>query len=153
MGILFNKIINRNNLDKKINDVMDKDHLNSIEKTIENLTENIETKKKLYRTERSKLNIYHHPFLISKYFCLYIIDAFKHIGKSVISNSFIIILFSIFVASSIYFIETYTDPEKLHTLRSSIFWYGYWIVLGILSSIGLGTGFHTFFYFLSTSYS
>jgi len=148
MGILFNKIINRNNLDKKINDVMDKDHLNSIEKTIENLTENIETKKKLYRTERSKLNIYHHPFLISKYFCLYIIDAFKHIGKSVISNSFIIILFSIFVASSIYFIETYTDPEKLHTLRSSIFWYGYWIVLGILSSIGLGTGFHTFFIFL-----
>jgi len=38
MGILFNKIINRNNLNKKINDVMDKDHLNSIEKTIENLT-------------------------------------------------------------------------------------------------------------------
>jgi len=148
MGILFNKIINRNNLGKKINDVMDKDYLYSIEKTIENLTENIETKKKLYRTERSKLNIYQHPFLIIKYFCLYILDVFKCIGKSIISNLYAIILFSIFITSSIYFIEKYIDPEKLHTLRSTTFWYGYWIVLGILSSIGLGTGFHTFFIFL-----
>jgi len=38
MGKLLSKIINRNNLGKKINEVIDKDYLYSIEKTIENLT-------------------------------------------------------------------------------------------------------------------
>ncbi|OUM64720.1 hypothetical protein PIROE2DRAFT_60456 [Piromyces sp. E2] len=38
MGKLFSQIINKNNLGKKINNVMDKDYLYSIEKTIENLT-------------------------------------------------------------------------------------------------------------------
>lgn len=38
MGKLFKQIINKNNLGKKINEVMDKDYLYLIEKTIENLT-------------------------------------------------------------------------------------------------------------------
>ncbi|ORX56088.1 hypothetical protein BCR36DRAFT_581233 [Piromyces finnis] len=149
MGKLFKQIINKNNLGKKINEVMDKDYLYSIEKTIENLTENIEKKKKMYRTERSKLNIYKHPFLISKYFCLYIIDAIKQIGSFIIKNIVSILFIAAFVASCLYFIETNADQEKLYEIRNTIIWYGYWIALGILSSIGLGTGLHTFFLFLS----
>jgi hypothetical protein len=149
MGKLFSQIINKNNLGKKINEVMDKDYLYSIEKTIENLTENIENKKRLYRTERSKLNIYKHPLLISKYFCLYIIDAFKQIGDFITKYIASILFIVILAASSLYFVETTTDQEKLHLIRNTLIWYGYWIALGILSSIGLGTGLHTFFLFLS----
>ncbi|ORX77764.1 hypothetical protein BCR32DRAFT_270437 [Anaeromyces robustus] len=148
MGKLFSQIISKYNLGKKINEVIDKDYLYSIEKTIENLTENIENKKKLYRTERSKLNIYHHPFLISKYFCLYLLDAFQQIGKFITSNLITILFFIVIITGSVCLIEIKADSEKLHILRSTLFWYGYWVVLGILSSIGLGTGLHTFVLFL-----
>jgi hypothetical protein len=33
-------------------------------------------------------------------------------------------------------------------VKSEITWAGYWIILGIASSIGLGTGLHTFVLFL-----
>jgi hypothetical protein len=39
--------------------------------------------------------------------------------------------------------QAYLEP-----LRSAFMWYGRWIVLGILSSVGLGTGAHTFLLFL-----
>jgi hypothetical protein len=29
-----------------------------------------------------------------------------------------------------------------------MYWYGYWVFLGILSSVGLGTGLHTFVLYL-----
>ncbi|KAG4093298.1 hypothetical protein H8356DRAFT_949181 [Neocallimastix lanati (nom. inval.)] len=148
MGKLLSKIINRNNLGKKINEVIDKDYLYSIEKTIENLTENIENKKKLYRTERSKLNIYQHPFLISKYFCLYLLETFREIGRFILSHLIAISLIIFLVIGGIYFVETNVDHEILHLIRSMFIWYGYWIMLGILSSIGLGTGLHTFVIFL-----
>ena len=32
--------------------------------------------------------------------------------------------------------------------ESSVIWFGYWILLGVASSIGLGTGLHTFILFL-----
>jgi len=148
MGKFFSLIINKNNLEKKINDIMDKDYLYSIEKTIENLTENIENKKKLYRTERSKLNIYHHPLLISKYFCLYLLDTSKHIGKFIFTNSILILFFVLILATCLYLIETNIDHEILYMMRSTFMWYGYWLVLGVFSSIGIGTGLHTFFIFL-----
>ncbi|XP_065190123.1 vacuole membrane protein 1-like [Sycon ciliatum] len=34
------------------------------------------------------------------------------------------------------------------SLRSSFIWYGWWVGLGILSSVGLGTGLHTFVLYL-----
>jgi hypothetical protein len=33
-------------------------------------------------------------------------------------------------------------------LKNSAYWYGYWVFLGILSSVGLGTGLHTFVLYL-----
>ncbi len=33
-------------------------------------------------------------------------------------------------------------------IQQNIFWYLYWVALGIASSIGLGTGLHTFLLFL-----
>jgi len=148
MGKLFSQIINKNNLGNKINKINNKDNLYSIEKNIENLTENIENKKKLYKAEHSKLNIYRHPLLISKYFCLYLIETFRKIGRFILSHLIALAFLTLLIISGVYFIETNVDSDKLHEIRSTLIWYGYWIMLGVLSSIGLGSGLHTFVIFL-----
>jgi len=75
------------------------------------LIKNIENKKKLYRTERSKLNIYQHPFLISKYFCLYLLETFREIGRFILSHLIAISLIIFLVIGGIYFVETNVDHE------------------------------------------
>ena len=38
-------------------------------------------------------------------------------------------------------------------MKQQIFWCGYWVGLGILSSVGLGTGLHTFLLYLVSLYN
>ncbi|PJF18099.1 hypothetical protein PSACC_02081 [Paramicrosporidium saccamoebae] len=44
----------------------------------------------------------------------------------------------------------FDGPQQayLAPVREAVMWYGRWVVLGILSSVGLGTGAHTFLLFL-----
>ncbi|KAI1296270.1 Vacuolar membrane protease [Mortierella claussenii] len=49
--------------------------------------------------------------------------------------------------STIFLIHSYTDQILKHA-ESGLIWYGYWTLLGIASSVGLGTGLHTFILFL-----
>ena len=46
-----------------------------------------------------------------------------------------------------FYIEGDHQP-LLHYLRTKVLWYSYWVGLGIASSIGLGTGLHTFLLYL-----
>lgn len=38
--------------------------------------------------------------------------------------------------------------QGIGTLQKTLLWWGYWVGLGILSSVGLGTGLHTFLLYL-----
>jgi len=38
--------------------------------------------------------------------------------------------------------------QSLGKIKSMLFWWAYWVGLGILSSVGLGTGLHTFLLYL-----
>ena len=38
--------------------------------------------------------------------------------------------------------------QSLIQIKSVLFWWGYWVGLGILSSVGFGTGLHTFLLYL-----
>lgn len=38
--------------------------------------------------------------------------------------------------------------QSLGQLKSVLLWWAYWVGLGILSSVGLGTGLHTFLLYL-----
>lgn len=38
--------------------------------------------------------------------------------------------------------------QIIHELQQTTLWYGYWVLLGIASAFGLGTGLHTFLLFL-----
>ncbi|KAJ3331866.1 Vacuolar membrane protease [Blyttiomyces sp. JEL0837] len=72
-------------------------------------------------------------------------DGLKSLGSNVIA------LISIFVVmSSIAFAYGIDGPHQ-HSVRDierEVLWYGWWTLLGIASSIGLGTGLHTFVLFL-----
>lgn len=47
----------------------------------------------------------------------------------------------------IYFMVLKEDPKSLK-IKEDIAWFSYWVFLGILSSVGLGTGLHTFLLYL-----
>ncbi|XP_035702629.1 vacuole membrane protein 1 isoform X2 [Folsomia candida] len=47
----------------------------------------------------------------------------------------------------LHFIFGRDEPQSIKA-RENVYWYGYWIILGILSSVGLGTGLHTFVLYL-----
>ena len=42
----------------------------------------------------------------------------------------------------------YSVMQLLKHAESGLIWYGYWTLLGVASSVGLGTGLHTFILFL-----
>lgn len=42
----------------------------------------------------------------------------------------------------------YLFYQFIHELGRIALWYGYWVLLGIASAFGLGTGLHTFLLFL-----
>ncbi|KAH9252518.1 hypothetical protein BASA81_009561 [Batrachochytrium salamandrivorans] len=56
----------------------------------------------------------------------------------------------VFIGSSVllYMLDG-QHQEWVGQIESSIIWYGWWIGLGITSSVGLGTGLHTFMLFLA----
>jgi membrane protein YqaA with SNARE-associated domain len=47
----------------------------------------------------------------------------------------------------LYFFLFKDDSESLK-IKETVYWYSYWVFLGILSSVGLGTGLHTFLLYL-----
>ncbi|CAG8497392.1 16875_t:CDS:2 [Acaulospora morrowiae] len=99
--------------------------------------------------QRSSISLYTSPVLVMTYFIAYIIQQGKSTFEYVQSRKWvlssipalgILIQFALLVEGS--------HQEMIYHAQASIFWYCYWIGLGIASSIGLGTGLHTFLLFL-----
>ncbi|KAJ3309916.1 Vacuolar membrane protease [Boothiomyces sp. JEL0838] len=97
-----------------------------------------------------KITIWNSPFLILKYFILYLSDSIISIIFKLFQN---LIQVSIFVSLIIaIYILYYTDgghQETFQVVEGFVVWYGWWVGLGIASSVGLGTGLHTFVLFLA----
>lgn len=47
---------------------------------------------------------------------------------------------------------SYCSPQYVQYLEKKFLWCAYWVGLGILSSVGLGTGLHTFLLYLVSYY-
>jgi hypothetical protein len=89
------------------------------------------------------------PWTIVKYFGLYLVDSTREtvtwLQKK--RQALFLAMFVVGGMSAFY----YMDGEHqvlVKRLEASVVWYMYWVVLGIASSIGLGTGLHTFMLFL-----
>ncbi|ODM95038.1 Vacuole membrane protein 1 [Orchesella cincta] len=59
----------------------------------------------------------------------------------------LILLVFLGILYSLYFMLLKEDPKSIK-IKEDIAWYSYWVFLGILSSVGLGTGLHTFLLYL-----
>lgn len=72
-------------------------------------------------------------------------DGLRHVRRSPLawtaSLSLLVLLFAINYTEGAH--QVYLKP-----IQESALWYGRWFVLGVLSSVGLGTGAHTFLLFL-----
>lgn len=106
-------------------------------------------KKKKEREERQDLVLWRQPLITLQYFCLETIIDLKtwtiklwHRRSIVLS---VLLLFAALTAG--YYIEG-AHQKYVRLMEKKIFWCAYWVGLGILSSVGLGTGLHTFVLYL-----
>ncbi|KAF9344638.1 Vacuolar membrane protease, partial [Mortierella sp. AD094] len=100
-------------------------------------------------TERQEISVYTSPLTVLSYFVLYLLHEFRMALLWIISQQYLLVVLPLLTAI-VYFVYQ-TDGAHQPLLKhaeSGLIWYGYWTLLGIASSVGLGTGLHTFILFL-----
>lgn len=110
--------------------------------------------------DRSKLTLWRRPFTTLYYFVREIpcsivdtrdkfaMSLYDPRKRSIPLYRRTLILFAILgIIYGAYFMLLKEDPKSLK-IKEDIAWYSYWVFLGILSSVGLGTGLHTFLLYL-----
>ncbi|KAF9409770.1 Vacuolar membrane protease [Podila epigama] len=109
----------------------------------------INRRKVALETERQEISVYTSPLTVLSYFVLYLLHEFRMALLWIISQQYLLVVLPA-LAAAIYFVYQ-TDGAHQPLLKhaeSGLIWYGYWTLLGVASSIGLGTGLHTFILFL-----
>ncbi|XP_055699412.1 vacuole membrane protein 1 isoform X2 [Phlebotomus papatasi] len=101
------------------------------------------------RNERKKIVIWRHPILTSKYCALECMTLMQTYGRKVSDHKK---LMAVLVAAVAIVISLYHVPGKhqayIDMIRVHMWFVTYWVGLGVLSSVGLGTGLHTFLLYL-----
>ncbi|KAF9925874.1 Vacuolar membrane protease [Linnemannia zychae] len=100
-------------------------------------------------TERQEISVYTSPLTVLSYFFLYLLHEFRMAIVWVVSQQYLLVILPLLTAA-VYFVYQ-TDGAHQPLLKhaeSGLIWYGYWILLGVASSIGLGCGLHSFVLFL-----
>ncbi|KAF9901810.1 Vacuolar membrane protease [Linnemannia zychae] len=100
-------------------------------------------------TERQEISVYTSPLTVLSYFFLYLLHEFRMVVLWIVSQQYLLIVLPLLTAI-VYFVYQ-TDGAHQPLLKhaeSGLIWYGYWILLGVASSIGLGCGLHSFVLFL-----
>ncbi|KAE8624742.1 hypothetical protein XENTR_v10006036 [Xenopus tropicalis] len=101
------------------------------------------------REERQSIVLWRKPLITLQYFILEVLITLKdwsirlwHRRMMVVS-----VLLLLAVLSVAYYIEG-THQQYVQYVEKKCLWCAYWVGLGILSSVGLGTGLHTFLLYL-----
>ncbi|KAF9944117.1 Vacuolar membrane protease, partial [Mortierella alpina] len=100
-------------------------------------------------TERQEISLYTSPLAVLSFFFLYLLHEFRMLLVWIVSQQYLLVILP--VVCAILYVVYQTDGAHqpiLEHAESGMIWYGYWILLGIASSVGLGTGLHTFILFL-----
>eukprot|EP01103_Thecamoeba_quadrilineata_P013932 TRINITY_DN4010_c0_g1_i2.p1 TRINITY_DN4010_c0_g1~~TRINITY_DN4010_c0_g1_i2.p1 ORF type:complete len:391 (-),score=46.53 TRINITY_DN4010_c0_g1_i2:104-1246(-) len=113
------------------------------------LEETIKRVKENQRRKRQKINLIQSPFLFIQYtFIVLWINLIKLKNYCFQHSKLFFSFILIFLALLISYNTPGTHQNRLETLKQSIVFCAWWIGLGVLSSIGLGTGLHTFVLYL-----
>ncbi|XP_058979146.1 vacuole membrane protein 1-like [Musca domestica] len=109
---------------------------------------NKQLKEKL-KAEREALVLWRHPIQTLSYCSLEIVELVKTLGRKLIQRKIWIGVFVV-LASFIAILYHIPGPHQVlfEFLKQNTWFVVYWTGLGILSSVGLGTGLHTFLLYL-----
>ncbi|CAG8461410.1 8450_t:CDS:2 [Ambispora leptoticha] len=109
----------------------------------------IRRRRNLLEKERSTVSLYTSPVLVLTYFLAYMFYKFKSALKYASSRKWVLISMpAAFILLRVALLVDGSHQQVIRNTQSLILWYFYWIGLGIASSVGLGTGLHTFVLFL-----
>ncbi|CAF4025666.1 unnamed protein product [Adineta steineri] len=123
-----------------INEILEeKEHLLALKKT----------QQKLIHEETSKIVLWRQPINTIHYCLLELIYLIHHNFKYIITFRKSLCISSILLLSFLFIYKTEGSHQiRIQAIQSLFLWASYWLGLGIASSIGLGTGLHTFLLYL-----
>ncbi|CRK92508.1 CLUMA_CG006066, isoform A, partial [Clunio marinus] len=105
--------------------------------------------KERLRKEREGIKLWTHPILTIKYCVLESTTLFQIYKRSLLNHKKTIALVTLILIA---FFTLWYIPGKhqiyVEWIRKNAFFVVYWVGLGVISSIGLGTGLHTFLLYL-----
>ncbi|KAI9224901.1 hypothetical protein BC828DRAFT_372335 [Blastocladiella britannica] len=96
------------------------------------------------------ISIYRQPLLVGQHFALFCASAARRGAHALFVTYIQVVMGVLAIAMGTVLAAQFEGPHRpyLEGAQGIAQWYGYWIVLGILSSVGLGSGLHTFLLFL-----
>jgi membrane protein YqaA with SNARE-associated domain len=109
----------------------------------------VEALRRNQKKERSKLVLWRRPVQTVHCFLWELLYEARRLTYGILQHKVKVTLFILLLV--VYLASHYLDgPHKPFVLRleRKVLWWGYWVGLGILSSVGLGTGLHTFILYL-----
>ncbi|XP_005141761.2 vacuole membrane protein 1 [Melopsittacus undulatus] len=106
-------------------------------------------RKRRDREERLNIVLWRQPLVTLQYFFLETLINLKEWTIKLWHRRSILVAFLLMLAvlTTTYYIEG-THQQYVRYMEKKFFWCAYWVGLGILSSVGLGTGLHTFLLYL-----
>ncbi|XP_028940789.1 vacuole membrane protein 1 isoform X3 [Antrostomus carolinensis] len=106
-------------------------------------------RKRRERQERLNIVLWRQPLVTLQYFFLETLINLKEWTIKLWHRRSILVSFllTLAVLTATYYIEG-THQQYVRYMEKKFFWCAYWVGLGILSSVGLGTGLHTFLLYL-----
>ncbi|XP_074244177.1 vacuole membrane protein 1 isoform X3 [Saimiri boliviensis] len=106
-------------------------------------------KKRREREERQNIVLWRQPLITLQYFSLETLVILKEWTSKLWHRQSIVVSFLLLLAVLIatYYVEG-AHQQYVQRIEKQFLLYAYWIGLGILSSVGLGTGLHTFLLYL-----
>ncbi|EGT36782.1 CBN-EPG-3 protein [Caenorhabditis brenneri] len=103
----------------------------------------------LNRMERETIVIWKKPITTIYYALMEITNLGIELFFKILSHKLLLILFFISLGLAIYgYHAPGAHQQHVQTIEKHILWWSWWVLLGVLSSIGLGSGLHTFLIYL-----
>uniref|UniRef100_A0A8C3L3W5 Vacuole membrane protein 1 n=1 Tax=Chrysolophus pictus TaxID=9089 RepID=A0A8C3L3W5_CHRPC len=109
-------------------------------------------RKRRDREERLNIVLWRQPLVTLQYFFLETLINLKEWTIKLWHRRSILVSFLLMLAvlTATYYVEG-RHQQYVRYMEKKFFWCAYWVGLGILSSVGLGTGLHTFLLYLVTA--
>lgn len=101
------------------------------------------------RKDRSKIVLWRRPITTLHYFVRELLYEMSRLVRGVLQHRVKVMLLAIatFILTVSYYVEGPHQPYVV-VAEQQLLWCLYWVGLGVLSSVGLGTGLHTFILYL-----